>query len=57
MKPGTEPLDELDRDAVEVRCPDEPPELSAGAARALLRLLIAVAESDPQSGPGRDSAA
>ncbi len=45
-----------DHDIV-VRCPHEPPELNTAAARALLRLLVALAESDARSGPGRDRAA
>jgi hypothetical protein len=48
-QPATQPV------AVEV--PEEPPELSQAAAGALLRLLMAVAESDARSTPGRDRAA
>lgn len=40
-----------------VRCPDAPPDLGTEAARALLGLLRAVAESDARSEPGRDRAA
>jgi hypothetical protein len=48
--------DETGRSTV-VHCPEEPPEVSPAAAGALLRLLLAVAESDARSAPGRDRAA
>lgn len=40
-----------------VRCPAEPPDLTPAVAMALLHLLVAVAESDACSGPGRDRVA
>ena len=41
-----EPADDL-----VVRCPDEPPRLSTAAARTLLALLLAVAESEYSAEP------
>jgi hypothetical protein len=42
---------------VTVRCPSEPPSLLPGAARALLGILRAVAESDNHRATERDQAA
>jgi hypothetical protein len=42
---------------VTVKCPSEPPTLLPGAARALLGILRAVAESDTHRATGRERAA
>lgn len=55
--PGS-PADGPGRSAeLTVRCPSEPPTLSPSAARALLRILRAVAESDTHRATGRERAA
>lgn len=46
-----------DLNAVVVRCPSEAPVLTPDVARALLRLLCAVAQSDADGASGRDRAA